>query len=47
MACGGVYGVHRAMQKSLRTEAMGADTVVWLSAAERAGKETGQYWFDR
>lgn len=47
MPCDCMVLAYRAMQKSLRTEAMGADTVVWLSAAERAGKETGQYWFDR
>jgi dehydrogenase/reductase SDR family member 12 len=31
----------------LRTPAEGADTVVWLAAAERPGRDTGQFWFDR
>lgn len=35
------------MRKSLRTEAQGADTIVWLSAAKRVAEETGKYWFDR
>lgn len=39
--------VGSAMRKSLRTEAQGADTIVWLSAAKRVAEETGKYWFDR
>lgn len=35
------------MRKNLRTEAQGADTIVWLAAAEKAGQATGKYWFDR
>jgi hypothetical protein len=35
------------MQKYLRTEAQGADTVIWLAAAARAGQYNGQYFFDR
>lgn len=35
------------MRGNLRTEAQGADTIVWLAAAEKAGKATGKYFFDR
>ena len=31
----------------LRTPAQGADTVVWLAASERAGAESGRFFFDR
>lgn len=37
----------RMMRGNLRTEAQGADTIVWLAAAEKAGKATGKYFFDR
>lgn len=35
------------MRKNLRTEAQGADTIVWLAASNKAGEATGKYWFDR
>jgi hypothetical protein len=38
---------HRMTRKILRTPAEGADTVVWLAAAERTGKPTGKFFFDR
>ncbi len=34
-------------KERLRTPEEGADTVVWLAAAERPGKSSGQFWFDR
>jgi dehydrogenase/reductase SDR family member 12 len=33
--------------KALRDEAQGADTIVWLAAAERLGTTTGQLFLDR
>ena len=38
---------HRITRQILRTPAEGADTVVWLAAAERTGKPTGKFFFDR
>lgn len=38
---------HRITKSFLRTRAEGADTVVWLAAAERARKWTGEFFFDR
>ncbi len=35
------------MRKSLRTEAQGADTIVWLAASAKGGEATGKYFFDR
>jgi dehydrogenase/reductase SDR family member 12 len=35
------------MRNRLRTAAEGADTVVWLAAAERAGESSGLFWLDR
>lgn len=37
----------RTMQDRLRTPAQGADTVLWLAMAPRAGQSTGGFWFDR
>jgi len=37
----------RATQGYLRTQEQGADTVIWLAAAERAKQFTGRYFFDR
>jgi NAD(P)-dependent dehydrogenase (short-subunit alcohol dehydrogenase family) len=31
----------------LRTPEQGADTIVWLGSAPRAGEESGGFWFDR
>ena len=38
---------HRVTRLILRTPAEGADTVVWLAAAERARAWTGRFFFDR
>ena len=38
---------HRLTARVLRTPAEGADTLVWLSAAEEAGEATGLFWHDR
>jgi NAD(P)-dependent dehydrogenase (short-subunit alcohol dehydrogenase family) len=38
---------HRALRSALRTPAEGADSVVWLAAAERARELRGQFVFDR
>ncbi len=40
-------GFYRATKPLLRTPEQGADTVVWLAAAERAGTSTGRFWHDR
>jgi dehydrogenase/reductase SDR family member 12 len=36
-----------AMRPLLRTPAQGADTIVWLAAADSAELGTGQFWHDR
>lgn len=38
---------HRITRSILRTPAEGADTILWLAACERAGKQSGQFFFDR
>ncbi len=38
---------YKITQAILRTPAEGADTVVWLAAAERAGKFRGRFFLDR
>lgn len=38
---------HEFTKGRLRTPAEGADTVVWLAAAERSGRSSGEFWFDR
>jgi NAD(P)-dependent dehydrogenase (short-subunit alcohol dehydrogenase family) len=38
---------HFLTRPILRTRNEGADTVVWLAAADRAADETGAFWFDR
>lgn len=35
------------MKPFLRTPEQGADTIVWLAAADEPGKRTGRFWFDR
>jgi len=40
-------GFHRVTQAILRSPAEAADTVVWLAASEKAGLETGLFYFDR
>jgi hypothetical protein len=31
----------------LRTPSQGADSIVWLSVADKVKRETGKLWFDR
>ncbi|MBV9918786.1 MAG: SDR family NAD(P)-dependent oxidoreductase [Solirubrobacterales bacterium] len=38
---------HRLTRPLLRTPAEGADTIVWLGAAEEPGRSSGQFWHDR
>lgn len=47
-------GVHRSMRKFeakfhdvLRTPAQGADTIVWLAAADAPAQSSGLFWLDR
>ncbi len=35
------------MRGNLRTEAQGADTIVWLAASAKGGESSGKYFFDR
>jgi dehydrogenase/reductase SDR family member 12 len=37
----------RVMRPLLRSPEQGADTIVWLAAAERPGATTGRFWCDR
>jgi dehydrogenase/reductase SDR family protein 12 len=37
----------RLLHGRLRTAEQGADTIVWLAAAERPARTTGRFWFDR
>ncbi|HET9094044.1 MAG TPA: SDR family NAD(P)-dependent oxidoreductase [Solirubrobacteraceae bacterium] len=38
---------HRVMHPLLRTPEEGADTIVWLAAADEPGQSTGRFWHDR
>jgi len=38
---------HKLTQPLLRTPAQGADTIVWLCAADEAARSTGLFWHDR
>jgi NAD(P)-dependent dehydrogenase (short-subunit alcohol dehydrogenase family) len=38
---------HRLSRKSLRTSEQGADTIIWLAAAESVAGISGRFWFDR
>jgi NAD(P)-dependent dehydrogenase (short-subunit alcohol dehydrogenase family) len=38
---------HRLSKKSLRTSEQGADTIIWLAAAESVAGMNGRFWFDR
>jgi dehydrogenase/reductase SDR family member 12 len=38
---------HRLTRPLLRTPAEGADTIVWLGAADQPGHSSGQFWHDR
>jgi dehydrogenase/reductase SDR family member 12 len=37
----------KLMKPLLRDVSQGADTMVWLAAAETGGRESGKFWFDR
>ena len=38
---------YRLTKPLLRSPAQGADTIVWLCAADEAGRNTGKFWHDR
>jgi NAD(P)-dependent dehydrogenase (short-subunit alcohol dehydrogenase family) len=38
---------YRLTKPLLRSPAQGADTIVWLCAADEAGRSTGKFWHDR
>jgi NAD(P)-dependent dehydrogenase (short-subunit alcohol dehydrogenase family) len=38
---------HRVMRPLLRTPAQGADTIIWLTAADPARLGNGRFWHDR
>lgn len=38
---------NKVMKPFLRTPSQGADTIVWLAAAEEPAASTGHFWFDR
>lgn len=40
-------GFYRVMRRMLRTPEQGADTQVWLAAADEAGDTSGRFWLDR
>ena len=40
-------GFNRMMKPLLRSPEQGADTIVWLAAADEPGKTSGHFWFDR
>jgi NAD(P)-dependent dehydrogenase (short-subunit alcohol dehydrogenase family) len=40
-------GFYRGARRVLRTPAEGADTIVWLGAADEPGRVTGRFWHDR
>jgi hypothetical protein len=40
-------GFRDRMGDALRSQAQGADTIVWLAAAPEAAVVTGRFWFDR
>jgi dehydrogenase/reductase SDR family member 12 len=40
-------GFHRLMKPLLRTPEQGADTIVWLGAADEPARSTGLLWHDR
>jgi hypothetical protein len=40
-------GFHRASRVVLRTPAEGADTIVWLGAADEPAHSSGDFWHDR
>jgi dehydrogenase/reductase SDR family member 12 len=40
-------GFHRLTRPILRSHEQGADTVVWLAAADEPGQSSGRFWHDR
>ncbi len=40
-------GFAKRTGRILRTPGQGADTIVWLAAAEEPGRTTGGFWHDR
>ncbi|WP_026909654.1 SDR family NAD(P)-dependent oxidoreductase [Patulibacter minatonensis] len=40
-------GFHRVTKRVLRSSAEGADTIVWLAAADGALRDSGGFWHDR
>ena len=40
-------GFRRITQKVLRSPAEGADTIVWLAAADAPMRSSGKFWTDR
>ena len=43
----GLPGFRTVLGPLLRTPDEGADTIVWLAAAEEPGRSTGKFWLDR
>ena len=43
----GLPGFRTLLGPILRTPQEGADTIVWLAAAEEPGRSTGRFWLDR
>jgi dehydrogenase/reductase SDR family protein 12 len=43
----GLPGFRRLVGPFLRTPEEGADTIVWLAAADEPGRSTGRFWLDR
>ena len=43
----GLPGFRKVLGPLLRTPDEGADTIVWLAAAEEPGRSTGKFWLDR
>jgi NAD(P)-dependent dehydrogenase (short-subunit alcohol dehydrogenase family) len=43
----GLPTFHKLTRPLLRTPAQGADTIVWLVAADEPGRSTGGFWHDR
>ena len=44
---GSLPGFERVMRPLLRTPEQGADTIVWLAAADEPARTTGRFWCDR
>ena len=44
---GSLPGFERVMRPLLRSPEQGADTIVWLAAADEPARMTGRFWCDR